>query len=230
MKEIINRYKIYLIGVGLLLILVISFLIFNKSDKVLASSIKEEKLEKIEEKGETKEQKEPKQEEIIIYVDIKGEVKKPGIYKANNNTRVNDIILLAGGLTKNANTRSINLSKKVVDEMVIIVHSKSEISDFSKTKEKETNINSNCSMEKYDLINNACINDIKESSGTNDLISLNSATKEELMTLSGIGEKKALDIISYRNLNGGFKTVEEIMNISGIGESLFAQIKDYITI
>ena len=230
MKEIINRYKIYLIGVGLLLILVISFLIFNKNDKVLASSIKEEKLEKIEEKEETKEQKEPKQEEIIIYVDIKGEVKKPGIYKANNNTRVNDIILLAGGLTKNANTRSINLSKKVVDEMVIIVHSKSEISDFSKTKEKETNINSNCSMEKYDLINNVCINDIKESSGTNDLISLNSATKEELMTLSGIGEKKALDIISYRNLNGGFKTVEEIMNISGIGESLFAQIKDYITI
>ena len=224
MKDIINRYKMYLIGGILLLLALALFLIFNKNDSVEASPIKEEQLEKKEDKEEVK-------EEMVIYVDIKGEVKKPGIYKANINTRVNDIILLAGGLTKNANTRSINLSKKVIDEMVIIVHSKSEISDFSKTMEKEKSISLSCNLEEYNLVNNACINtNNNETSSTNSLISLNTATKEELMTISGIGEKKALDIISYRNLNGGFKSIEEVMNISGIGEALFAQIKDYITI
>ncbi len=224
MKDIINRYKMYLIGGILLLLALTLFLIFNKNDSVEASPIKEERLEKEEDKEEVK-------EEMVIYVDIKGEVKKPGIYKANINTRVNDIILLAGGLTKNANTRSINLSKKVIDEMVIIVHSKSEISDFSKTMEKEKSISLSCNLEEYNLVNNACINtNNNETSSTNSLISLNTATKEELMTISGIGEKKALDIISYRNLNGGFKSIEEVMNISGIGEALFAQIKDYITI
>jgi competence protein ComEA len=224
MKDIINRYKMYLIGGILLLLALTLFLIFNKNDSVEASPIKEEQLEKKEDKEEVK-------EEMVIYVDIKGEVKKPGIYKANINTRVNDIILLAGGLTKNANTRSINLSKKVIDEMVIIVHSKSEISDFSKTMEKEKSISLSCNLEEYNLVNNACINtNNNETSSTNSLISLNTATKEELMTISGIGEKKALDIISYRNLNGGFKSIEEVMNISGIGEALFAQIKDYITI
>lgn len=225
MKDIINRYKMYLIGGILLLLALALFLIFNKNDSVEASPIKEEQLEKKEEL------KEEVKEEMVIYVDIKGEVKKPGIYKANINTRVNDIILLAGGLTKNANTRSINLSKKVIDEMVIIVHSKSEISDFSKTMEKEKSISLSCNLEEYNLVNNACINtNNNETSSTNSLISLNTATKEELMTISGIGEKKALDIISYRNLNGGFKSIEEVMNISGIGEALFAQIKDYITI
>lgn len=222
MKEFINKYKLYFIIGGIILLFIIGFICFNKKDEKVVTE-KEEEREIVKEEPQ-------KQEEIVLYVDIKGEVKKPGIYKASSNTRINDIILLAGGLTKNANTRSINLSKKVVDEMVIIIHSKSEITDFSKTKETEKSIALNCNQEKYGLTNDACINGVATEQSSTSLISINTATKEELMTLSGIGEKKALDIISYRNLNGGFKTIEEIMNISGIGEALFAQIKDYITI
>ena len=214
MKEFIAKYKLYFILGVILVFIIIGFIFFSGKTEVQASPIVEEVKEK---------------EEIIFYVDIKGEVKKPGVYKVTENTRVNDIITLAGGLTKNANTRSINLSKRVTDEMVIIVHSKSEITDFSKTKEVEKSIIKNCNIESYSLVNGACA-DNTETPTTSSLISLNTATQEELMTLSGIGEKKALDIISYREQNNGFKTIEEIMNISGIGETLFAQIKDYITI
>ena len=222
MKEFIAKYKLYFILGVILVFIIIGFIFFSGKTEVQASPIVEEVKEKEEIKNDEK-------EEIIFYVDIKGEVKKPGVYKVTENTRVNDIITLAGGLTKNANTRSINLSKRVTDEMVIIVHSKSEITDFSKTKEVEKSIIKNCNIESYSLVNGACA-DNTETPTTSSLISLNTATQEELMTLSGIGEKKALDIISYREQNNGFKTIEEIMNISGIGETLFAQIKDYITI
>ena len=68
------------------------------------------------------------------------------------------------------------------------------------------------------------------SSNTNTKISLNHATKEELLTLTGIGESKANLIIEYRNQNGGFKTIEEIKNVKGIGDKMFEKIKDNITI
>lgn len=222
MKEFISKYKLYFILGVILVLTIIGFIFFSSKTEVQASPIVEEVLEK-------EEVKEEKKEEVILYVDIKGEVKKPGVYKVKENTRVNDIISLAGGLTKNANTRSINLSKKVTDEMVIIVHSKSEITDFSKTKEVEKSIVQNCNNESYSIVNEACTSNVEQTTNSG-LISLNTATKEELMTLSGIGEKKALDIISYREQNNGFKTIEEVMNISGIGETLFAQIKDFITI
>ncbi len=69
----------------------------------------------------------------------------------------------------------------------------------------------------------------EEESKTN-LISINKATKEELMSLPGIGESKALTIIKYREENGSFASIEDIKNVNGIGDSLFDKIKDYITI
>lgn len=169
-----------------------------------------------------------------IYVDIKGEVNIPGTYLVKSNSRVKDVIELAGGLTENADTSVVNLSKKIQDEMVIIIYSKWEVSNFIKTKEQENIALEACKYSaNYQLQNDACIdsstNDDNEIS-TSITISLNKATKEELMTLSGIGESKADDIISYRNSNGGFKSIEEIKNIKGIGDSIFAKIKDRLTI
>ena len=165
-------------------------------------------------------------------MDIKGEINNPGIYKLKKDSRVIDVIEMAGGLTEKANTSVINLSKKIEDEMVIIIYSNYEIENFKKTKEQEESLIKQCSKkDSNSLINDACIETNKEEIvDNNSQVSLNNATKEELMTLTGIGESKANDIITYRNSNGGFKSIEEIKNIKGIGDSIFDKIKDRLTI
>ena len=176
-----------------------------------------------------KEEKKTSTESTIKYqVDIKGEVINPGIYTMDPSSRVIDVIKSAGGLTENANTSVINLSKKITDEMVIIVYSNNEVAEFKKTKELEEQVSSKCKQnEKYGLENDACISsDTKLES----LISLNDATVADLVKLPGIGEAKANDIITYRNKHGPFENIEDLKNVSGIGENLFAKIKDYLTI
>jgi len=137
-----------------------------------------------------------------IKVDIKGAVKMPGIYSVSLDKRVNDVINLAGGLLENADTININLSEKVYDEMVIIINYKIDnITD-----------------------DNVVVNDI------NSKISINKANLEQLKTLPGIGESKALAIISYRENVGKFKSIEQLLEVKGIGESIFAKIKENITL
>lgn len=174
-------------------------------------------------------EKEIKQENMYK-VDIKGQVVTPGIYTMKESSRVIDVIEAAGGLTDNANTTVLNLSKKITDEMVIIVYSNEEVTNFAKTKEIEKQVQEQCNQkDENSLKNDACICDDNQITST-ILVSINTASVEELMTLPGIGEAKAQDIINYRNDNGLFQTIEDIKNVSGVGDSLFAKIKDYITI
>ncbi len=169
--------------------------------------------------------------EIYFKVDIKGQVNNPGIYSLKEGSRVIDVIEASGGLTENANTTIINLSKKIEDEMVIIIYSNEEVNSFAKTKEVEKQVIEKCiKKDENSLQNDACINQSNEQSNTdNNLININTATQEELMTLSGIGESKAKDIITYRSENA-FTSIEDIKNVPGIGESLFAKIKENITV
>ena len=147
-----------------------------------------------------------------------------------NDSRVIDVIAAAGGLTGEADTSVINLSKKITDEMVIIVYSKTEVADFHKTKQIEEQVQEKCIQQDEEaLVNNACISSEVEVKKTGK-ISINTASKEELMTLPGIGESKAKDIISYREKNGPFKSVEDIKKVTGVGDSIFAQIKENITV
>ena len=165
-----------------------------------------------------------------IKVDIKGQVINPGIYSLKVNSRVIDVIAAAGGLTGEADTSVINLSKKITDEMVIIIYSKGEVADFHKTKEIEKQVEEKCiQKDEQALKNDACIKSNIEIKQTGK-VSINTATKEELMTLTGIGEAKAKDIISYREKNGPFKTIEDLKNVLGIGDSVFAKIKENITV
>lgn len=183
-----------------------------------------------------------------IKIDIKGAVKKPGVYEMNANDIVNDVIIASGGLKSNATTKNINLSKKLTDEMVIYISTTSELKkeDSSVTQtvcEENTVIIEKCENANIVEAHPSNENEVKEDNKDNDKmnnkdidnstttskININTATKEELMTLNGVGESKALSIIEYRNQNS-FKTIEEIMNISGIGEAVFAKIKDNITI
>ena len=164
----------------------------------------------------------------LLKVDIKGQIVNPGIYSVSSSARVIDVIEQAGGLTTNANTTVINLSKKVIDEMVIIIYSNDEVNDFKKTKELEQQVQTQCiQKDENSLVNDACITTNTE---TSSKVSINNASIQELQNLPWIGEAKAKDIITYREQNGPFKSIEDIKNVSGIGESLFAKIKDYITL
>ena len=142
--------------------------------------------------------------------------------------RVNDVIKKAGGLTSFADTSMINLSQKVKDEMVIIIYSKKEVAEMNK---KEPCVcpenNDACIDEKNKATDISKEKDIKK---TNDKISINTATKEELMTLDGIGESKAESILEYIKEKGKFEKIEDIKNVSGIGEALYEKIKNKITI
>ena len=222
-KKIFNQYKYYILVI-ILLLLIVFILLFN--------SFNSEKIEKVEAIKEIKtEEKVEKPKKAYIKVDVKGEVQKPGVYELEEGKRVIDSINMSGGLTKNADTSYLNLSKRLKDEMTIIVYSKEEIANM---KEKESII---VYMEKEcncpSISNDACINDnsnYDSINNSNEKININTATIEELQSLTGIGESKAKSIIEYRETNGNFKSIEDIMNVSGIGESAYSKIKDNITV
>ena len=209
-------------------ILISVFIIIAIISTITYFVLKEPKKRETKPKVTFVKKKEEVKEEITEYkVDIKGEVNSPGIYSLKVDSRVIDVINLAGGLTDNADTSVLNLSKKIEDEMVIIVYSREQVKDFAKTKEIEEQVLIKCEVYE-ELINGACIKK-EENKEINTKVNINTATKEELMTLPGIGEAKAKDIIAYREKEA-FTTIEDIKKVSGIGDSLFAKIKENITI
>ncbi|MFD1171500.1 helix-hairpin-helix domain-containing protein [Oceanobacillus picturae] len=140
-------------------------------------------------------------EDVSIYVDIKGEVNNPGVFEATPGERVNDMIQRAGGFTNEADQTQVNLAQKVHDEMSIIVPTTG------------------------DAIENVSNNEIGS-----EKVHLNSASKEEIETLSGIGPSKAEAIIAYREENGLFQSLEDLLNVSGIGEKTIEQLEDSIQV
>ena len=142
--------------------------------------------------------------EAVIFVDIKGEVKKPGVYQMKVGDRVKDALDAAGGLTAEADSQKVNLAQRVEDQMVIVVPKVGEEAEAipagatSKEVSKEGKVN------------------------------INTATVEELKTLKGVGEKKAEAIIEYRKKNGSFKTKEDLMKVRGIGKKLFESFEERI--
>ena len=230
-KYYFEKYKIFIVLTLIVLFLMLT-LIFNIISK--PKSIDKPDIENIETENIVQEEKEDIE---ILKVDIKGYVENPGVYELNENSRVIDAINIAGGLKETANTDYINLSKKLVDEMVIIIYSEDETEKFKQTDKEIIYIEYECDC--LDNINDACITEkdivntngstsSNESNSTYEKISINTATIEELMTLDGIGESKAKAIIEYREKNGEFKQLEEIMNVSGIGEAAYSKIKDNI--
>ena len=139
-----------------------------------------------------------------IFVDVKGAVKHPGVFETTKDKRVKDLIEEAGGLLDDADTSTLNLSQKVKDQMVIYVLKHGE-------KPKQ-------------------ISDGSTSSANGDVININTANKEQLMKISGVGKTKAEAIISYREKNGDFKKKEDITKVHGIGKATFEKIKDKIEV
>lgn len=135
-------------------------------------------------------------------IDVKGEVNRPGVYEVSTDSRVNDLIELAGGFTEEADVHQINLAQKVHDEMSIIVFKKGDetAGGFSAKVESDGKVR------------------------------INYATAEEIQTLSGIGPSKAQAIIKHREENGLFQQPEDLLEISGIGEKTLENFIDQIQI
>ena len=225
-----HKKEIILVCLGLVLLLVIGFVFIYKN---YTADDKEDENIVLNTKNDTKKDEE-EEEEVYYQVDIKGEVINPGIYTVKEGSRVIDVIRLAGDLTEVADTSVLNLSKKVKDEMVIIVYSYDEVVNFTATKEKEE-IEQEACLSQNGIQNDACIKDSTDDTSSSSVVisgklSLNTATLDELMTLPGIGEAKAQAIIEYREEVGAFQNIEELKEVSGIGDAIFDQIKENITI
>ena len=227
-----HRKQIILCGLGLVLLLVVASIFIYKN---FDSKDKDDENIVLNTKKDIKKNEEEEEESDVYYqVDIKGEVINPGIYTVKEGSRVIDVIRLAGDLTEVADTSVLNLSKKVKDEMVIIVYSYDEVLNFTETKEKEE-IEQEACINQNGITNDACIEDSTDDTSSSSVvisgkISLNTATLDELMMLPGIGEAKAEAIIKYREEVGAFQNIEELKEVSGIGDAIFDQIKENITI
>ena len=154
-----------------------------------------------------KEVKEEPLEQDLITVDVKGAVKSPGIYDLPVGSRVNDAVQKAGGLTEQADSKSLNLAQKVSDEALVYVPTKGE-----EVASQQTASGTASSTSKEKKIN------------------LNKASLEELKQVKGLGGKRAQDIIDHRETNGKFKSVDELKKVSGIGAKTIEKLKDYVTV
>ncbi len=173
-----------------------------------------EELSEEDEENEDNEDYEPSSQEAsptgFIYVDISGEVNKSGVYKVTQNTRLFEVIEMAGGLTDKADDSSLNRAEKVTDGQKVIVLSKEEVKSSSGKQG-----------------NSLSSGDEGDGEGK---VNINTADSAELQSIPGIGPAKAQSIIDYREENGYFASEEDIMNVSGIGQKTYASIKDYIVL
>ena len=147
------------------------------------------------------------------YVDIKGEVLRPGVYEFSCESRIQEVIKKAGGFTEEADEIKINLAQKISDQMQIIVpnlNSKQEGGVTEGNSEKGNSSNTTPSNLKQGTVN------------------INTATLEELQTIKGIGKKKAEAILQYRKEHGAFRTKEDLLQVKGIGKKALEAIESQV--
>lgn len=152
-------------------------------------------------------------EDGYIYVYVCGNVKNPGVYKLDSGKRIADAIAMAGGVTKDAKEELLNQAQKISDGDKIYVPGKDD-NDFNDDILTSTGI----SDSSYDG---------QESDGK---VNINTASEQELMTISGIGQARAKAIIEYREKEGVFKSIEDIKNVSGIKDGLYERIYKFIKV
>lgn len=190
----LEPFKKYLFPLSIT-VLVAVFLFFNPDDNenvvYQTKDISEPQKKVVEEQAEPE----------IVMVDVKGEVASPGVYEIASDSRVNDVIEMAGGFTSDADKTMVNLAQKVQDEMVILIPEAGSEASGS----------------------------ITQSNGDGK-VRINYAEQSEIETLNGIGPSKAEAIIQYREENGLFKSEEDLLNVPGIGEKTLESLQEDIQV
>ena len=210
--EKIKEYKIIVICAGLGLALGAFFLLKPSrpepaKETNLQAEVAAASKDSSSEKEVKKEEKEESPEQDLITVDVKGAVKSPGIYDLPVGSRVHDAVQKAGGLTEEADSKSLNLAQKVSDEALVYVPTKGEEAASQQAASETT-----------------------PSTSKEKKVNLNKASLEELKQVKGLGGKRAQDIIDHREANGKFKSVDELKKVSGIGAKTIEKLKDYVTV
>ncbi|HEM6394606.1 TPA: helix-hairpin-helix domain-containing protein [Streptococcus suis] len=211
--EMLKEYKWQIALPAAAGLLMATFLIFSqpaKSDQTGLTDFPQTEQTSSSQEQTEETSTEASEEPTQLVVDVKGAVAKPGLYTLEAEARVNDAVDAAGGLTSQADPKSINLAQKLSDEAVVYVASKDE----------------NISVVASTTTSSAMSPEEKSTS----LVNLNTATEADLQTISGIGAKRATDIIAYREANGGFKSVDDLNNVSGIGDKTMESIRPYVTV
>jgi competence protein ComEA len=205
---------IALIGIGLVALLAVGAIVwcawgaFTAPGVVLSKGSTDQSQQ-----TETAEQE---QAQTKVFVHVVGAVSQPGMVELVQGARIQDAVTAAGGFTEDADQLSVNLARVVTDGEQIVIGSlnadsaASNASAGSSSSGSTANGSSNVS--------------------SNGKVNINTATSEQLCTLSGVGESTAAKIIAYRQQNGSFSSIEDLKNVSGIGDKKFAAIKDSITV
>lgn len=167
-----------------------------------------------------------------VFVHVCGAVSNPGVYEVASGARIYEAVASAGGCTADASADSLNLAQAVTDGMRVYVPT---IQEAKAAAAAGNAVSAQGSLADEQWISGADSGKAQDgaAAGAQDSaaqtkVSINTAVKEELMTLPGIGESKAESIIAYREEHGAFRSIEEIMQISGIKESVFSKIKEKI--
>jgi len=185
MLNIVKKYYLAAIGVIILCIVIIINLNESENEMVFEPIISNEIIEEVK----------------FIYIDLKGEVKNPGVYKVEDSSRLFQVISLAGWTTMDADVLAFNLSLRLRDEQVIYIPS---------------------IYDEYPMITEIIEN------AEDGIVNINTASMQELDTLPGIGPSTAQSIIDYRNENGDFSNIDDLISVPGIGEATLNEIREFI--
>ncbi|ARJ23920.1 helix-hairpin-helix domain-containing protein [Bacillus sp. ISL-8] len=142
-----------------------------------------------------------KEQKKIIIIDVKGAVFKEGVYEMKEGDRVKEAVEKAGGLLPDADVKKVNLAQMVQDQMLLYVPNKNEPVQEGATFSK-----------------------------SEGKVQINTASKEQLEKITGIGSRKAESILKYREERGPFQKIEDLLEIDGIGAKSLEKIKDQIII
>ena len=159
---------------------------------------------------------------VFVYVHVCGHVKKPGVYKLSAASRVCDAISAAGGLDKEADPAWWNQAAPVTDGMQIRIPSKKEVESGKAAAFADSSAEANTRV--------SSDSDAQTGADSRESVNINTATVDQLVTIPGIGAKRAEDILRYREEHGKFSSVEDIKNVPGIGDGIYSRMKDHIRV
>lgn len=208
--DVLKKNKLVVAALSGLVLVIVAFLFFQQQPEANTTDFPTVSTTSSSQESTEETSSESPESETIL-VDVKGAVQSEGVYELPSTARVNDAVKAAGGFSDLADKKSVNLAQKLSDEAVVYVASQGE---------------------NVSVVQPATSSSAAGDTGNDNTvkINLNTATVADLTTISGIGEKRANDILAYRDSQGGFTSVDDLNNVSGIGDKTLENIRPYVTV